>query len=308
MARLLGDEMRLLDHESLRVVCLNTKHMVLAVEEVTRGTLNESLFHPREAFRPALARQAHAVIFVHNHPSGNPQPSDADLQVTRRMREAGESAGGAGARPCDSRRAARGRPARFFQLQGRGAAVIHATAIVDPSAQLGAEVKVGPYAIVEAGCVIGEGCEIRAHAVICAGTVMGAHNQVGYGAVIGGEPQDYGFKGGPSRVEIGARNKIREYVTIHRATQSGGATRVGDDNFLMGGVHLGHDVEVGNGAVLANNTLLSGYVQVGRPGVFGRGDAGASVCPGRRARHHAGRDAAGQGCAALFHGGWRRTR
>src|SRR5471032_538636 len=90
VALLLGEEMRLLDYESVRVICLNTKHMVLAVEEVTRGTLNESLFHPREAFRPAIARQAHAVILVHNHPSGNPQPSDADLHVTRRMKEAGE--------------------------------------------------------------------------------------------------------------------------------------------------------------------------------------------------------------------------
>src|SRR5258708_4349683 len=87
--RLLGEEMRLLDHESVRVICLNKKHMVLAVEEVTRGTLNKSLFHPREAFRPALARQAHAVILVHNHPSGNPRPSDADLQLTRGMKEAG---------------------------------------------------------------------------------------------------------------------------------------------------------------------------------------------------------------------------
>jgi DNA repair protein RadC len=89
VARLLGEEMRLLDYESVRVICLNTMHKVLAVEEVTRGTLNESLFHPREAFRPALARQAHAVILVHNHPSGNTSPSDADLQVTRRMRDAG---------------------------------------------------------------------------------------------------------------------------------------------------------------------------------------------------------------------------
>ena len=89
VARLLGDEMRLLDFESVRVICLNTKHKVLAVEEVTRGTLNESLFHPREALRPAISRQAHAVILVHNHPSGNPRPSDADLHVTRRMREAG---------------------------------------------------------------------------------------------------------------------------------------------------------------------------------------------------------------------------
>src|SRR5882757_8305572 len=90
VSRLLGEEMRLLDHESVRVVCLNTKHKVLAVEEVSRGTLNESLFHPREAYRPAVARQAHAVILVHNHPSGNTRPSDADVQVTRRMREAGE--------------------------------------------------------------------------------------------------------------------------------------------------------------------------------------------------------------------------
>ena len=90
IAALLGDEMRLLDYESVRVVCLNTKHKVLAIEEVTRGTLNESLFHPREAFRPALARQAHAVILVHNHPSGDPHPSEADRHVTRQMKSAGE--------------------------------------------------------------------------------------------------------------------------------------------------------------------------------------------------------------------------
>ena len=90
VSRLLGEEMRLLDYESVRVICLNTKHKVLAVEEITRGILNESLFHPREAFRPALARQAHAVILVHNHPSGITSPSDADIQVTRRMKQAGE--------------------------------------------------------------------------------------------------------------------------------------------------------------------------------------------------------------------------
>jgi len=90
IARLLGEEMRLLDYESVRVVCLNTQNKVLAVEEITRGTLNESLFHPREAFRPALVRQAHAVVLVHNHPSGNCRPSDADCAVTRQMKQAGE--------------------------------------------------------------------------------------------------------------------------------------------------------------------------------------------------------------------------
>jgi len=89
IARLLGEEMRLLDFESVRVVSLNTKHMVLAVDEISRGTLNESLFHPREAFRGAVARGAHAVILVHNHPSGMTTPSDADLRVTRNMKDAG---------------------------------------------------------------------------------------------------------------------------------------------------------------------------------------------------------------------------
>jgi DNA repair protein RadC len=93
VSRLLGEEMRLLDHESVRVICLNTQHKVLAIEEITRGTLNESLFHPREAFRPALTRHAYAVIMVHNHPSGDARPSEADVQVTRRMKEAGQIMG-----------------------------------------------------------------------------------------------------------------------------------------------------------------------------------------------------------------------
>lgn len=139
---------------------------------------------------------------------------------------------------------------------------IHPTAVVDPKIDLGVEVKIGPYAVIEAGCVIGDYCEIRAHAIVCKGTLIGPRNQIGYGAVLGAEPQDYAFKGVASRVEIGSGNKIREYVTIHRATQENGATAIGNDNFLMGGVHIGHDVQVGNRVILANNTLLSGYVKV----------------------------------------------
>jgi DNA repair protein RadC len=87
---LLGEEMRLLDYESIRVVSLNTKYKLLGIDEISRGTLNESLFHPREAFRPALARQAYAIILVHNHPSGNPAPSLADKQITRILKQAGD--------------------------------------------------------------------------------------------------------------------------------------------------------------------------------------------------------------------------
>jgi len=141
--------------------------------------------------------------------------------------------------------------------------LIHATALVDPSVNLGVDVRIGAYAIVEAGCVLGDFTEVRAHAVICGGSVIGARNEIGHGAVIGAEPQDYAFKGTESRVEIGSGNRLREYVTIHRATKEGGATRIGNDNFLMGGVHVGHDAQIGNHAILANNTLLSGHVQVG---------------------------------------------
>jgi UDP-N-acetylglucosamine acyltransferase len=144
---------------------------------------------------------------------------------------------------------------------------IHPTAIVDGKTDLGVEVKIGPYAIVESGCVIGDYCEIRAHAVIGRGTLMGPRNQIGYGAIIGGEPQDIGFKNLRTWVEIGSGNKIREYATIHRATVENTATSVGNENFIMGGVHLGHDVKVGNKTIMANNSLLAGYVQV-EDGVF----------------------------------------
>lgn len=110
--------------------------------------------------------------------------------------------------------------------------------------------------------MIGDHCEVRAHAVICRGTTMGAHNQIGYGAVIGAEPQDLGFKGWESRVEIGSGNKVREYATIHRGAKEGGVTRVGNDNYLMCGIHLGHDVKIGNHVIMANNALLAGHVTV----------------------------------------------
>src|ERR1700722_4796229 len=122
---------------------------------------------------------------------------------------------------------------------------IHSSAVIDPGVNLGVEVRIGPFAVIEEGCVIGDYTEVRAHAVICRGSLIGPHNQIGYGAVIGAEPQDYAFKGARSRVEIGSGNRIREYVTIHRATREEGATLVGNDNFIMGGVHLGHDVQIG---------------------------------------------------------------
>ena len=149
---------------------------------------------------------------------------------------------------------------------------IHPTALVDPDALLAPDVEVGPGAIVEAGAVIGEGCRIQAHAVITGHVRMGANNTVGYGAILGADPQDFSFNPETrSFVEIGNGNTIREYATIHRAAKEGGATRVGDHNFLMVGIHMGHDSSVGNRVIIANNCLLAGHVQVQDGAVLGGG-------------------------------------
>jgi len=150
--------------------------------------------------------------------------------------------------------------------------IIHPTAIVHPSVFLGGDVEIGPGAILEAGAVIGAGCRIQAMAVITGHVRMGERNTVGYGAIIGADPQDFSFKPETeSLVEIGDDNVIREYATIHRATKEGGATRVGNNNFLMAGVHMGHDSTVGNRVVIANNCLLAGHVEVQDGAVLGGG-------------------------------------
>lgn len=140
---------------------------------------------------------------------------------------------------------------------------LHPTSLVDPSAQLGAGVRVGPYAIVEAHAVLGAGCELRAHAVVKRFTRLGPDNVVHEGAVLGGEPQDLSFAGGESALEIGARNHIREGVTIHRAARPGSATVVGSDCFLMAYSHVAHDCRLGDRVILANNVALAGHVEIG---------------------------------------------
>lgn len=149
---------------------------------------------------------------------------------------------------------------------------IHPTAIVGSKARLGNNVEIGAYAIVEDHVSIGDGCTIQAHAILTDRVSLGARNFVGYGAVIGAAPQDFTHNGSiSSQVVIGDDNTFREYVTIHRSTKEGAVTRVGDRNFLMAGVHLGHDVHVGNGNVMANNCLLAGHVHVGDDVVLGGG-------------------------------------
>lgn len=150
--------------------------------------------------------------------------------------------------------------------------LIHSTALIDPAAELAEDIEVGPGVIIGPGAVIGSGCRIQARAVITGHVRMGTRNTVGYGAILGADPQDFSFKPDiRSFVEIGDDNTIREYATIHRATGEDGATRLGNGNFLMVGVHMGHDSVVGNRVVIANNCLLAGHVEVQDGAVLGGG-------------------------------------
>jgi UDP-N-acetylglucosamine acyltransferase len=142
-------------------------------------------------------------------------------------------------------------------------AKIHPTAIIDPAARIGASTEVGPFSIVGPQVTIGEKTIVQSHVVMEGEVEIGSGNLIGHGAVIGAPPQDLSFS--PERktkVEIGTNNVIREYCTIHRGTAEGSATKIGDNNFLMAGAHVGHNCLIGNNVVIANNCLLAGYVRV----------------------------------------------
>lgn len=149
---------------------------------------------------------------------------------------------------------------------------IHPTAIVEPGAQLGESVTIGPFGYVENDVTIGDGCVIGPRVTILRYTTLGANCRVHSGAVLGDIPQDVDFGGERSYVRIGADCLIREGVTIHRGTKPESATEIGDGCFLMGFSHCAHNVRLGKNVVLANGALLAGYVEVG-DGAFLSGNA-----------------------------------
>ncbi|OVE75401.1 acyl-[acyl-carrier-protein]--UDP-N-acetylglucosamine O-acyltransferase [bacterium E08(2017)] len=150
--------------------------------------------------------------------------------------------------------------------------MIHETAVIDSSAQLGENVSVGPYTCIEGDVKIGDGCKIGPQVTIMKHTTLGRDCQVHSGAVLGDIPQDTGFKGYDSFVEIGDSCIIREGVTIHRGTEEGSNTVIGDGCFLMAFSHFAHNVKLGDGVIAANGVLLAGYVEVG-PKAFLSGNA-----------------------------------
>ncbi len=145
---------------------------------------------------------------------------------------------------------------------------IHSSAIVDADCELADDVEIGPYSIIRGRTIVGSGTVVDAH-VLLEHTTVGSDCSIGYGAAIGGAPQDQSYAGEPTRVIIGNRNVVREYVTIHRATGEGNATRIGDDNLLMASTHLGHNCELGNFVTLSTLSGMSGHTIIEDRAIIG---------------------------------------
>jgi UDP-N-acetylglucosamine acyltransferase len=149
-------------------------------------------------------------------------------------------------------------------------AEIHPTALVDPKARLARKVTVGPFSIIGAGVEIGEESWIGAHVVLDGRTRIGRRNRIFHFASIGAPPQDKKYAGEDTAVEIGDGNTIREYVTINRGTAlDAGATRIGDDNWIMAYVHFAHDCQIGSHAIFANACQIAGHVHIGDWAILG---------------------------------------
>ena len=140
--------------------------------------------------------------------------------------------------------------------------VVHPTALVDPGAHLGDGVSIGPFAVIGPDVWIGTGTHVGPHAVIERNTRLGAGCSVGAGSVLGAAPQDRKFKGTDTWLEVGDDTVIREYATLHRATEATGVTRIGAGCFLMTYVHVAHDCIIEDGVTIANMVQLAGHVHV----------------------------------------------
>jgi len=141
--------------------------------------------------------------------------------------------------------------------------MIHATALVDPAARLGSNVRIGAYSIIGPHVEIGDNTEIGPHVVIQGHSRIGRENRIFQFCSLGEVPQDKKYAGEPTRLEIGDRNTIREFCTFNLGTaQDKGVTRIGDDNWIMAYVHIAHDCQVGNKCTFANNASLAGHVTV----------------------------------------------
>ena len=148
-------------------------------------------------------------------------------------------------------------------------AQIHPSAIVDPSAEIGAGTIIGPYCVIAPEVMLGENCWLQHHVTLCGPMRAGARNKFYAYCSIGQQTQDLKYQGEPTYLEIGDDNTFREFVTINRSTISAGKTRVGNRGNFLAYSHIGHDCTVGDEVVFSNNGTLAGHVQVGNHAVMG---------------------------------------
>jgi UDP-N-acetylglucosamine acyltransferase len=139
---------------------------------------------------------------------------------------------------------------------------IHPTAIVDPKAELGKNISIGPYTIINEGVRIGDNVQIGSNVLIDSGTIIERNCKVHHGAVLGTPPQDLKFGGEKTFLEIGENAVIREYATINRGTRHRGKVTVGSNCFIMMYAHIAHDCVIGNNVILANSVNIAGHVEV----------------------------------------------
>ena len=148
--------------------------------------------------------------------------------------------------------------------------LIHATAIIDPSAMIAANVEIGPYSLVGANVELGPGTRLESHVVVKGPTCIGSSNHIFQFSSVGEACQDMKYSGEPTRLEIGDHNVIREGCTLHRGTiQDAGVTKIGHHNLLMANVHVAHDCVLGDHVIVANNVALAGHVQVADYAILG---------------------------------------
>jgi UDP-N-acetylglucosamine acyltransferase len=140
---------------------------------------------------------------------------------------------------------------------------IHPSAIIDHSAEIGADVNIGPYTVIEGSVVIGDGTTVGPHAIIGEYTNIGRQCRVFHGAAVGLIPQDMKFKGEKTRLRIGDRTTIREFCTLNRGTSALGETVIGNDCLLLAYSHVAHDCVLGDHVVVSNNLGMAGHVEVG---------------------------------------------
>ncbi len=139
---------------------------------------------------------------------------------------------------------------------------IHPSAYVSKNAELEDDIEIGPFSYIGDGVILRRGVKISTCVRIEGETIIGEETEIGHGSAIGLPPQDLSFKGERSRLVIGKHNKIREFVTIHRATGEGEETVIGDNNYIMDYVHIAHNCRIGSEVVIVNMAQLAGYVEI----------------------------------------------